>query len=262
MTEDEDLLAGIDLHAWQVPPPAPVDKASLLGRALSPASGPARRPRLRWLVAGIVLANAALATLIVIVLGRPQQSRTVATVQPAGGVDARVAELLQRLDADQAELERKVAEMREQRAVILELQAKVQRCEERDRTIDKKPEDTPAAPPPEHAEACDEVSCILNNYEGGCCLKYRRQPGLPEALDRASISNGIASVKSKVASCKGTASGIVKVHAVVSPDGVVTRASIAATPDAALGICVKHAIERAVFPRTQNGGSFSYPFVF
>jgi hypothetical protein len=184
------------------------------------------------------------------------------TVQPAGGVDPRVAELQQRLDADQAELERKVAEMREQRAVILELQEKVQRCEERDRTIEKKPEDTPAAPPPAPAEACDEVSCVLNNYEGGCCLKYRRQPGLPEALDRAAISNGIAAVKSQIAGCKGTASGTVKVHAVVSPDGVVTRASIAATPDAALGICVKHAIERAVFPRTQNGGSFSYPFAF
>jgi hypothetical protein len=256
--DDDDLLAGIDLHAWQVPPPAPVDRASLLGRALSPATAPPRRPRLRWVVAGIVLANAAVAALIVILLARPQQNRTVVTVQPAGGVGAQVAELLKRLDADQAELERKVAEMREQRAVILELQAKVQQCEERERTVEKKP----AAPPPAPAEACDEVSCVLTNYEGGCCLKYRRQPGLPEALDRASISNGIASVKARVARCKGTASGIVKVHAVVSPDGVVTRASVAATPDAALGICVKTAIERAVFPRTQNGGSFTYPFVF
>jgi hypothetical protein len=216
----------------------------------------------RWIVAGIVLANAAVAALIVIVLGRSQQNRTIVTVQPAGGVDAQVSDLLKRLDADQAELERKVAEMREQRAVILELQAKVQQCEERERTVEKKPETPPAAPPPARAEACDEVSCVLTNYEGGCCLKYRRQPGLPEALDRASISNGIASVKAKVASCKGTATGIVKVHAVVSPDGVVTHASVAATPDTALGICVKNAIERAVFARTQNGGSFTYPFVF
>ena len=48
MTEDEDLLAGIELDTWQVPPPVPVDRTSLLGRALSPATAPARRPRLRW----------------------------------------------------------------------------------------------------------------------------------------------------------------------------------------------------------------------
>jgi hypothetical protein len=261
MTEDEDLLAGIDLNAWQAPPPVPVDRSSLLGRALSPATAPARRPRLRWLVAGIVLANAAVATLIVILLARPEPKRTVVTVQPAGGVDPRVAELQQRLDADQRELEARAAVMKAQQDVMVELQEKVRQCEARDRTIEKQPENTPTAQPPAPAEACDEVSCVLNNYEGGCCLKYRRQPGLPEALDRAAISKGIASVKASVAACTG-ATGIVKIHARVSPDGPVTSVSVVATPDAALGICVKNAVERAVFPKTQNGGSFTYPFVF
>jgi outer membrane biosynthesis protein TonB len=255
MTEDEDLLAGIDLNTWQVPPPAPLDRATLLGRALSPATVPARRPRLRWLVAGIVLANAALATLIVIVLARPQPAPAVVAVQPAGAgsADARVQQLLLRLAQQDLELQAKVAELQAQQDLIRELQAKVQQCEERERTVPKKPRP---------AETCDEVSCVLNNYEGGCCMKYRRQPGLPEALDRTAISNGVASVQAKVASCKGTATGIVKVHVVVSPDGVVTSASILATPDPALGTCVLHAIQRAVFSRTQNGGSFSYPFVF
>jgi hypothetical protein len=254
MTEDEDLLAGIDLETWQVPPPAPVDRATLLGRALSPATARARRPRLRWLVAGIVLANAALATLIVIVLARPQQTRPVVTVQPAGGgsADPRVQELLLRLAQEDLELEAKVAELQAQQEMIHELQAKVARCEER--TVEKKPAPVPA-------EACDEVSCVLNNYEGGCCLKYRRQPGLPEALDRAAISKGIASVKASIAACSG-AKGIVKIHVRVSPDGPVSSVSVTATPDAALGTCVKNAVERAVFPRTQNGGTFSYPFVF
>jgi hypothetical protein len=252
MTEDEDQLAGIDLNAWQVPPPAPVDRSSLLGRALSPATAPARRPRLRWLVAGIVLANAAVATLIVILLARPQQKQTVVTVQPAGGssVDTRAEELLQRLAAEQLELQAKLAELQAQQDLIHELQAKVARCEER--TIEKKP-----AP----AETCDEVSCVLNNYEGGCCLKYRRRAGLPEALDREAISKGIASVKAAIAACRG-GTGIVKIHARVSPDGIVTSASVFSTPDAALGSCVESAVKRAVFPQTQSGGSFSYPFVF
>jgi hypothetical protein len=259
MNDDEDALAGIDLQAWQVPPPAPVDRSSLLGRALSPATEPARRPRLRWLVAGIVLANAALATLIVIVLARPSQTKPIVTVQPAGGssVDARTAELLQRLAAEQLELQTKLAELQAQHDLIRELQAKVAHCEERDRTIEKEPEPT---------QTCDEVSCVLNNYEGTCCLKYRKDavpdpsPGLPEALDREAISRGIASVKAGIAGCADGTKGIVKVHARVDPNGLVT--SVDAAPDGPLGACVESIVQRAVFPRTRSGGSFSYPYVF
>jgi hypothetical protein len=252
MNDDEDALAGIDLQAWQVPPPAPVDRSSLLGRALSPATAPARQPRLRWLVAGIVLANAALATLIVIVLARPAQTKTIVTVQPAGGssVDARAAELLQRLAAEQLELQAKVAELQAQQDLIRELRVKVAHCEERDRTIEKTPEP---------AQTCDEVSCVLNNYEGTCCLKYRKD-AVPEVLDREAISRGIASVKAGIAGCADGTKGIVKVHARVDPDGLVT--SVDAAPDGPLGACVESIVQRAVFPRTRTGGSFSYPFVF
>jgi hypothetical protein len=274
MTDDQDL-DGIDLQAWRVPPPAPVDRSALLVRALSPAAPP-RRPRLRWLVAGIVLANAALAALLVIVVGRAPQTRMV-TVLPAGGssVDAQVTEVLQRLEQEQRELESKVREIQDLRALVTQLSEKARQCEERDRTVPKKAAPTtptaPTAPTvptvPEVVESCDEVSCVLRNYPGGCCDKYKKtyvpppRPGLPESLDRAAISAGVASVKAKIATCTG-GKGIVKLHVKVGANGLVTNVDVTQTPDAALGACVAAGMARAVFPKTQNGGAFSYPFVF
>lgn len=125
---------------------------------------------------------------------------------------------------------------------------------------------------------CDEVSCVLNNYEGACCSKFRKggskpsgggggggaKSDLPESLDRAMISNGISAVKARVSSCgdKSSAKGKVKVKVHVGGDGRVTSASVEETPDASLGACVKSAVSRATFSKTQRGGSFSYPFVF
>ncbi len=141
-------------------------------------------------------------------------------------------------------------------------------------------------PPPKKEEAaaggCDEVSCVLNNYEGTCCAKFRKAKGggggggggggtattkgsdLPEGLDRAMISNGIAAVKARVTSCgdKSPAKGKVKVKVVVGPDGKVSGVTVETTPDQALGTCVGAAVQKASFSKTQKGGSFSYPFVF
>jgi len=48
----------------------------------------------------------------------------------------------------------------------------------------------------------------------------------------------------------------------VSGDGRVTGVNVETTPDSALGACVAAAVQKASFSKTQNGGSFSYPFVF
>jgi hypothetical protein len=283
--DDEDELAGIDVHAWRVPPPATLDRSALLVRALAPATAPARRPRLRWLVAGSMLLNAALAALIVIVLARPHETRTVVTVQPAGdtSVEARVAELLQNLARDQQELERKVREIQDLRDLVTQLSEKAKQCEARDRTTAKKPppgpvvvEPLPPAPEPPVAEpmvvnpteSCDEVSCVLSNNTPACCAKYKKTavvkqpPQPPESLDREAISAGVASVKAKLATCASTAKGLVKVHVRVDPKGLVTNVEVVQTPDAKLGACVAGVMARAVFPQTKLGGSFSYPFVF
>ncbi|HTR54458.1 MAG TPA: GYF domain-containing protein [Kofleriaceae bacterium] len=132
--------------------------------------------------------------------------------------------------------------------------------------------------------SCDEVSCVLNNYEGACCAKFKKgksgggggggggggstggggASNLPDALDKGMISGAIASVKGRVSSCgdKSSAKGVVKVHVKVGGDGRVANVSVSQTPDPALGACVAAAVQKASFPKTQSGGSFSYPFVF
>ena len=79
-----------------------------------------------------------------------------------------------------------------------------------------KPRDPPSKDPPPVKEpassgGCDEVSCVLNNYEGSCCAKYKKggsrppsggstppsggsKSDLPDALDRSMISEGVAKV--------------------------------------------------------------------
>ena len=88
---------------------------------------------------------------------------------------------------------------------------------------------------------------------------------VPDSLDRASISAGIASVKPKVLECGKQASdvkGKVKIKVTVAPAGTVTSATISDTPDEALGACVCGAVKTAKFGATKNGGTFSYPFAF
>lgn len=264
---DDDLP---DLLAWRVPPPPQLDARSLVMRALTPAIQPARR-RLRWLVAALVLGNAVLAALLVIVLARPA-AKPATVVVPAGEVatDLRVQQLLAKLASEEAQLQGKLADLEQMRAVVLELQAQVDRCEHA-RTVPKQPP-TPVAPSltPPVDTSCDEVSCVLNDYPAGCCDKYKKTapvpppPPIPDALDRTSISNGVNSVKSRVAACATTApaKGTVKLHVRVADNGLVTNVDVIQTPDPALGACVAAAMERAVFARTKQGGTFSYPFVF
>jgi len=127
-------------------------------------------------------------------------------------------------------------------------------------------------PKPDDTGACDEVSCVLNNYEGACCARFVHGPrpqqpddGLPEALDRAMIAEGIAPVKVEVMLCGENhpdIKGTVKVGVKVSPDGSIAGTTIKQAPDAALGACVLVAIEKARFAKTRTGGSFGYPFLF
>jgi predicted Zn finger-like uncharacterized protein len=156
---------------------------------------------------------------------------------------------------------------------------------------DKKPDTTTttaAAKPDSGGGGCDEVSCVLNNYEGSCCAKFRKGGGgggskpaggggtaakpaaggggadLPDGLDRSMISSGIANVKARVSTCgdKSQAKGKVKVHVKVGGNGAVSNVTVESSPDASLGACVAAAVQKASFSKTQNGGSFSYPFVF
>lgn len=126
----------------------------------------------------------------------------------------------------------------------------------------------PIEPPPPVVQpdppACDEVSCILDNYEAWCCSAFRAPSAsdLPEGLDRSMISAAIASVKAQVIACgeHSSATGKVKLHVKVDGAGRVTSASVSVAPDPDLGACVAAAVRKAKFAETRGGGSFSYRY--
>lgn len=141
-------------------------------------------------------------------------------------------------------------------------------------------EPTPVAQPVEKPEpsapavepGCDEVSCVLDRYRLSCCAKFKPpepvappvHSGEPVELTKAMVTTGIARVKPVVIQCGEThgVKGQVRIRVVVSPAGDVTDASVSAAPDDALGACVANAVRKATFAATQNGGAFTYPFVF
>jgi TonB family protein len=124
-------------------------------------------------------------------------------------------------------------------------------------------------PPPE--PGCDEVSCVLDRYARPCCAKFKPadggfdpHAGLPDHLDKAMVKSGIEPMKPRVIACgeKNAAKGTVKISLTVAPNGSVTDASVADSPDPALGACVAAALRHASFAKTVNGSTFVYPFAF
>ena len=82
-------------------------------------------------------------------------------------------------------------------------------------------------------------------------------------LDRQMITNGMGAVKPSVMACaRGDVKGVVKVKINVSPAGTPAVVTVLTTPDPDLGECVAAAIRLARFAKTQNGGSFTFPFMF
>ncbi len=84
-------------------------------------------------------------------------------------------------------------------------------------------------------------------------------------LDRKMIQNTIGTVKAEVRACADldpTKKGTVTLTVKVAPDGRVSIAAVKQAPSEKLGACVAKAIQRATFPVTTSGGSFTYPFVF
>ncbi|HEY4178350.1 MAG TPA: TonB family protein [Kofleriaceae bacterium] len=121
---------------------------------------------------------------------------------------------------------------------------------------------------------CDEVSCVLDRYKLACCARFKPKDeptlitkgasGLPEKLERSMVQTSMAKVKPTIQRCGETTSakGTVKVNVQVGPTGGIISVDVDSSPDPALGTCVAAAVRKASFPATENGGSFTYPFVF
>jgi hypothetical protein len=87
---------------------------------------------------------------------------------------------------------------------------------------------------------------------------------LPDGINPAMITDGLARVKRAMAACRtrSPARGMVKFAVTVGSDGRVTDVTIKAAPDRALADCVATAARNATFARTKAGGAFSYAFTF
>ncbi len=133
----------------------------------------------------------------------------------------------------------------------------------------------PPVKPPASNACMDEVACLLAEHPPACCSRYssskedkpeviESRPDLPEKLSRNAIKRGMDKVKGRVSACsaKHMGRGMVKVSIKVSGDGEVTRVKVKETPNPDLGTCVANAVRKANFGDSQNGASFSYPFVF
>ena len=114
-------------------------------------------------------------------------------------------------------------------------------------------------------DACDEVSCVLNNYEGKCCQQFR----IPDSLTREHISVGMAALKTKIDECGIRLNGKVTARVTVDADGSVASVDVKTPNDAAPSLgsevsakCMEDVIRGATFRETRSGGTFTYPFVF
>jgi predicted Zn finger-like uncharacterized protein len=139
---------------------------------------------------------------------------------------------------------------------------------------------TPPKPPaPSGGGGClDEVGCLLADKPPACCSKYSGGGGgggkkpsgggggsnanLPEKLDRGDITQGITKVRSSVTGCGSKGKGEVEVTVKVEGSGSVGSVTVKSAPNAALGTCVANAVKKAKFAKTQQGATFTYPFVF
>lgn len=204
-TTDDDLeapLAGVDLHAWQVPPPAALDRDTLVRRALAPATAPPRA-RGRWLIGGFALANLALAAVVILVVVRPPRKVTREVLAPAGGgIDPRTDQVIAKLAAQQRDLERELAIVTELRATIEQLAERVARCEAR--TVPA-PAPTPR-PAPAPAPAREPPVAPMEDINPDEIFgSHPANPALPDAVGRAELSAAIARVRPALQACARTA---------------------------------------------------------
>jgi predicted Zn finger-like uncharacterized protein len=133
----------------------------------------------------------------------------------------------------------------------------------------------PAPPAPPAGPKCDQVTCIVNGYDSDCCRALRGggsptgptgsepvRSSLPENLDRAAITEGLATISTKRCSGASSVTGLVKAQLKVSAAGAVTAVNVQSSPDAALSACVVEQAQQGRFKPTQRGGSFSYVWRF
>ncbi|HEY4058879.1 MAG TPA: hypothetical protein VGM39_19830 [Kofleriaceae bacterium] len=253
MTDDENPLARVNMNAWQPPPPRALDPAVLLNRMVSATPGPRRT---KWGVVALVVTNVALVAALVAVLARDEPRPTVL---PAGGpvVDTRTRDALHDLEEQQAQLQRQLADVKQLQATITSLSERVQKCEQKTVTS------TSPGPGKLAPKTPDVVISLEPTVEGA----PPSSTDTPDSLDRAMITAAVAAIRPAINKCGESLSDAmplrVRVRVSVTPFGRPSSSvSMADAGAESLGKCVVRAMNKARFPHTRSGGTFTYPFMF
>jgi hypothetical protein len=121
-------------------------------------------------------------------------------------------------------------------------------------------------------DPCDEVACVIVNYQDACCSKFRKSSSagaapaagaVPDTLTPEMIRQALAPIRNAIVACgdDSAAGHRVKVRVRVHPDGS-SEVSIASADHDRLAECVANAVRAATYPPTLIGGSFTQPYVF
>lgn len=82
----------------------------------------------------------------------------------------------------------------------------------------------------------------------------------PPALDRAMIANSLVAAEPNLARCSRPALRRIRISIAVIPAGTVDRVVVRDPVDLATSDCIVDILQTTLFPITQRGGSFTYPF--
>lgn len=112
--------------------------------------------------------------------------------------------------------------------------------------------------------ACDEVACVLENYESPCCAKYKAAPpaqSVPRTPPRDEIARAFRSMTPRIQACASAAglTGVLRLRLQILPDGSVAAASVTDV-DAVVATCVLRAAHRLKLTTSQNGVTATFPY--
>lgn len=112
----------------------------------------------------------------------------------------------------------------------------------------------------------DEVGCLLADRPPACCSMYgnRHVVPAPTSLNASQVRTVVTRMRARFARCgeESDKHGTVRATVKVDADGKVTSVVIRDAPDDALAQCVAAVMRSARFPRSDQGVTFTYPFVF
>lgn len=113
--------------------------------------------------------------------------------------------------------------------------------------------------------ACDEVACVIENYESPCCAKFKRgrpsEARTPEAPTRDEIARAFRSLTPKVQACASDAgfTGVMRLRLKISPEGKVSEASVT-DAETEVAACVARAARKLTLAASQNGVTATFPY--